>query len=144
MAEDVKDRFDPNKGQVVALAFTVANPDTGTNNTDITLSSGVNTRVPMPLAGSVVGISVKANDNLTAGTATFMAHKASTEWPDVGALSVQLTSATAYRNARYDSVRPGVMTFSAGDEIGVSYSTSEAYAPTTVDFDVVLFVMFDA
>jgi hypothetical protein len=138
------DTFNPKFGNMVAIPFTVSNPDTGASNTDIKVSSGINSLVPMPLAGSVVGISVKGNDNLTAGTITVKAHIASTEWTDAGALSVQLTSASGSSNAKYSSVRPGVMQFSAGNEIGVSYSTAAAYAPTTIDFDVVLFVMFNA
>jgi hypothetical protein len=36
------------------------------------------------------------------------------------------------------------MSFDAGDHIGVSYTTDATYAPTTVDYDVVLLVMYDA
>ena len=118
------DTFDVKKfGAVVPLQLSVANAVTNQTNTDLALPGG-NTLFTMPAAGSVVGIAVKASANVTAGTATFKAHKAGTEFTDQSALAVQLTSAATNSNAAYGTVRPGVMTFAAGDGIGVSYTSS--------------------
>jgi hypothetical protein len=138
------DELSPKFGQVVAFHFAVANPDTGATNTDLTIGGGQGTLLKMPAAGSVVGIGVSGNADITAGTAHFHAHKAGTEFTNVSALTVELTSAAADHDGDSALVRPGVMSFDAGDKIGVSYTTDATYAPTTVDYDVVLLVMLDA
>ena len=139
------DALNPKHGNLGTYQFSVANPDTSATNIDIPLAGtlAANTLEKMPAAGSVVGISVKNNADVTAGTITFHAHKASTEWPDASALAVQLTSGSTLKRGSSGTVRPGVMTFAAGDDIGVSYSTSASYAPTTDDYDVELMVEFD-
>jgi hypothetical protein len=55
------DELSPKMGNAVSFCFSVANPDTGATNTDLTLSGGQGTLLEMPAAGSVVGIGVKGN-----------------------------------------------------------------------------------
>jgi hypothetical protein len=139
------DYFDAGKyGAVVPLHYQVANAATNAADVDLTVPGGANTLQTMPAAGSVVGISIKASANVTAGTVTFRAHKAGTEWADVGYPAPQLSSAATNSNATYVAVRPGFMTFAAGNTVGVSYSSSTDAAPTnTNDYEAILFVQLN-
>jgi hypothetical protein len=140
------DFFDPAKfGAIVPLHYQVANAATNAADTDLTVPGGANTLYTMPVGGSVVGISVKSSANVTAGTATFRAHLAGTEFADVGYPAPVLSSAAASSNASYASVRPGALKFTAGQTVGVSYSSTTDCAPTnTNDYEAVLFVQLNA
>jgi hypothetical protein len=137
------DHFDAGKfGAIVPFTFSIQNATTNVTNTDLSHTADT-TGVVMPASGSVVGISVGSSANVTAGTATFQAHKASTEFADVGAPAVVLDSTNS--NATYASVRPGVLKFTAGQKVGVSITTSTDCAPTnTNDFAAVLWVQLNA
>jgi len=135
-------------GSVIAIPFAVANAITGRTNTDLALPGG-NTLAVMPFAGSVIGLGVRASAEVTAGAATFKVHKDGTEIADAGSISVGIaanTDTTAVDDLETQGTcRPGVMKFSAGDGIGVSYSSSTDLAPTNSnDFDAVLIVMLDS
>jgi hypothetical protein len=140
------DFYDPAKfGAIVAIHFIVANAVTNAANVDLTMGGNTNTLAVMPVAGSVVGISVKSTANVTAGTATFRAHLASTEFADVGYPAPVLSSAATNSNASYASIRPGALKFTAGQTVGVSYVTTTDCAPTdTNDYDAILFVQLNA
>ncbi len=135
--------FDPKFGAYVALNFNVSNVDTAATNTDLTVADGVGTLAVMPYAGSVVGLSIKANTNVTAGTIAFNAHKESTEYAQASSLLTTLTTAAGSSNIGYTSVRPGVLTFAAGDGIGVSVSSATNVAATTVDYSAILWVQLN-
>lgn len=137
------DHLDPAKfGAVIPLHFQVANAVTNQTNTDLTVPGGANTLFAMPVAGSVVGISVKASANVTAGTVTFRAQKAGTEWADTGYPAPVLDATNS--NATYVTVRPGAFTFAAGNGVGVSYTSSTDAAPTnTNDYEAILFVQLN-
>ena len=63
--------------------------------------------------------------------------------PQTGYPNPGLNSTTAVRES-YASIRPGILTFSAGEGLGVSYTTSTDCAPTdSNDYAVALFVQFD-
>lgn len=125
---------------MVAIPFSVANAVTNATNVDLA-GAGGNTLVAMPKAGSVVGIAVSASADLTAGSATVKAHKASTEFTEASAIALTLND-TNQRS--YSFIRRGAVKFAAGDTIGVSYSSTTDMAPTnTNDLDALLFVMFD-
>lgn len=137
------DVFHPKFGSAVAIPFAVANAVTNQTNTDLAMAGG-NTLAVMPQSGSVVGIGAKASANLTAGTGSFRAHKAGTEFAQSGYPNPSLSSAAGVSNASYATIRPGVLTFDAGDTVGVSYTSSTDMAPTNSnDFDVILYVVFD-
>ena len=139
------DTFNPKFGNIVAIPFNIANPDTTASGTNTFCSWGANavTGVAMPLAGSVVALTVRGNANVTAGTIAFNPHKAGTVYAQSSSLLTTLTTASGASNVGYASVRPGVLTFAAGDLIGVGYLSATNYAATTIDFDALLFVTFN-
>ena len=139
------DVFDPKFGQVVALSYVVSNINTGASgtNTFMTLASGVNTLATMPYSGSVVGLGVKANANVTTATAAFSVHKDGTAYAQASGITATLTTASGSSNKGYGTLRPGVLTFVAGDGVGVNYATATNYAATTIDYDAQLYVVFD-
>lgn len=134
------DTFNPKFGAICQLQFVKSNIDTGASSTNsyMTLASGVNTGMTMPYAGSIVALSVSANANVTTATVAFNAHNGGTAYAQESSLLTTLTTAAGSSNAKYSSVRPGVLTFAAGDKIGVVYASATNYAATTVDYDVVL------
>ena len=134
------DEFDAGKhGAILAIPFSKANLTTGESNSDLT--AGQDTLHVMPAAGSVIGISIRSNASLTAGTITAKAHKTGTEYTDTGAPAPACSSAA---QVSYATVRPGAVTFSAGDTLGVSVSTTTTLNPTnSVDVDALLFVQLD-
>ena len=136
------DTFSPKFGPTVALHFQASNIDTGASGTNTfgILPGTTNTLAVMPAAGSVVALAVKANGNVTTGTAAFNVHKAGTAYSQVSSLLTTLTTASGSSNVGYNTVRAGVLTFVAGDQIGVNYATATNYAATTVDFDAILYV----
>ena len=137
------DYFNPKFGPTVALSFNVSNVDTAATNTDLTVADGVGTLALMPYAGSIVGLSIKANANVTAGTIAFNVHKESTEYAQASSLLTTLTTASGSSNIGYTTVRPGVLTFAAGEGIGVSVSSATNLAATTVDYSAILWVQLN-
>lgn len=123
-----------------ALQFSVANAITNQSNVDLTVPGG-NTIAVMPKAGSIVGLSVNASADLTAGSVTVKAHKDGTEYAVASAPTLTLSDTV---QESYASVRRGAITFAAGEGIGVSYSSTTDAAPTnTNDYDAVVYVVFD-
>jgi hypothetical protein len=136
----MSDYFDSGKfGAIVAIPFSKADMTTGESNTDLTAGQG--TLQAMPVGGSVVGIAIMANASLTAGTITARAHSNSTEFADTGYPAPACSSAA---QASYATVRPGAVTFDAGDKLGVSVTTTTTLDPTnSLDVDALLFVQLD-
>ena len=124
------DTFHPKFGPTVALHFQASNIDTG--------ASGTNTFGILP--GTTNTLAVKANGNVTTGTAAFNVHKNGTAYSQVSSLLTTLTTASGSSNIGYSTARAGVLTFVAGDQIGMNYLTATNYAATTVDFDAILYV----
>lgn len=139
------DYFDPKFGAICSLSFIKSNIDTGASATNsyATLASGVGTGATMPYAGSVIALSVSANANVTTATVAFDVHNAGTAYAQASSLLTTLTTAAGSSNAKYSSVRPGVLTFAAGDKIGVVYASATNYAATTVDYDVTLWYVLN-
>jgi len=139
------DEFNAGKyGGIIAIPFGVANAVTNQTNTDLTASDATytNTLVVMPKGGSVVGISVQASAEVTVDSATFRAQKDGTEFAQSGYPAPVLSTANTQQS--YASIRPGVLTFSAGEGLGISYTSTTNMAPTnTNDFTALLFVQLD-
>lgn len=137
------DYFDAGKfGAIVPFTFTIQNATTNASNTDLSYTADT-TSVVMPVDGSVVGISVGSSANVTAGSAAFRAHKASTEYADSGYPVATLDATNS--NASYGTIRPGVLKFTAGQKVGVSVTTATDMSPTnTNDFAAVLWVQLNA
>ena len=140
------DEFNAGKyGGIVALVFGVANAATSKTAEDLTFSDATynNTLATMPKGGSVVGVSVQASAAVTAGSVTFAAHKDGTEFAQSGFPNPELESVTNDTES-YASIRPGVLTFDAGNALGVSYTSDATLAPTnTNDFAAILWVQMD-
>lgn len=138
------DEFNAGKfGAIVALQFGVQNAVTEQTATDLGEPSvAAGTLVVAPKAGSVVGISVQASAEVTAGSATFRAQKDGTEFAQSGYPAPILNTTSTQQS--YASIRPGILTFSAGEGLGVSYASATDCAPTnTNDYSATLFVQFD-
>jgi hypothetical protein len=139
------DEFNAGKyGAIFGIPFGVANAVTNQTNTDLTCSDAtyVNTLFVAPKGGSVIGISVQASAEVTVNSATFRAHKDGTEFAQSGYPAPALNTTSTQQS--YASIRPGVLTFSAGEGLGVSYTSTTNMAPTnTNDFTAILFVQLD-
>ncbi len=137
------DFFDAGKyGAGFAFNYYVGNAVTNQTNTDLALPVSSDTLLVMPQDGSVVAVTVQATAEVTAGAVTFKAHKDGTEFTQTGAPAPVLnTTNTQQTNA---TVRPSVLTFSQGEGLGVSYSSTTDAAPTnTNDYSATLFVQLD-
>ncbi len=134
--------FDPKKfGSMIAIPFSKSNITTQASNEDLALAGGVTTFIA-PAAGSIIGISA-ACAAITAGTMTLTPHKASTEYANVGTPIPALTSDND-TNGTYATVRPGAVTFAAGDALGISVTSTTTLNPTnTLDIDAVLFIQLN-
>ena len=139
------DTFDPKFGAFATISFVKSNPDTSASgtNTYLSLASEVGTGAPMPYAGSIVALSVTANANVTGATIAFAPHSGGTAYAQQSGLTVTLTTAAGASNVGYSNVRPGVLTFAAGDKIGINYASATNYAATTIDYDALMVVCFN-
>ncbi len=125
---------------IVAIPFSKANIVTAQTDTDLVLPGG-NTIAVMPKAGHVVSVSANLNAAITAGgNVTIEVHKDGTELAESAAPVLTLTTAV---QESYASVRARALQFSAGDGLGVSYSSATDTTPTnTLDLDCILYVAF--
>lgn len=101
-----------------------------------TVESGSNDYV-MPWAGSIVGMSVRHNADLTGGTITWR--------PTIGGTAnATMTCTTDDTNQQDYAVTEGrAVPFTAGARIGVDWTKSGTVAPTTTDAAIVLFVLLE-
>ena len=136
----MSDEFNVGKfGAVVAIPFGKANLTTGESDTDLTAEQS--TLHVAPKGGSVVGVGVRASASITAGTITATPHKAGTEFADTGTPAPVCSSAA---QQSWATVRPGAVSFDAGDTLGVSVTTTTTLNPTdSLDVDAVLYVQLD-
>ena len=136
--------FDSKKwGAILAIPFGAANATTGESNTDLTAAGGQTTVFIVPAGGSILGISASC-PAITAGSVTLTPHKASTEYAHLGVPQPVLSS-TNDTNGTYGTIRPGVLTFAAGDAIGISMTSTTTLNPTnTIDVEAVLFIQLNA
>jgi hypothetical protein len=142
----MSDEFNAGKyGAIVAVEYAVANAVTNKTNEDVVLAGGVNSLWVAPKGGSVVGISAQASAEVTAGSVTFRAQKDGTEFAQSGYPAPVLDDGTSGATQQtYASIRPGVLTFSAGEGIGVSYTSTTDAAPTdSNDYNVFVFMQLD-
>ena len=134
------DEFNSKHGSVIAIPFYKTNLTTGESNTDMVLPSA-GTLHTMPKAGSVVGISLRCTAAITAGTITGRVHSGGTEIATAGYPTAVLGSAST---GSYGTVRAGALTFSAGDALGISVTTTTTLDATdSLDIDGLLFVVLD-
>lgn len=92
-----------------------------------------------PFAGSIVGISVRGSAAITAGGASAAVFKAQVAGATVNmAVALDSTTNTTINSA---SQGPGVDTFTAGQTLAMSVTTSGTFAPTTTEYVGFLFVL---
>ena len=136
------DYFDGKKyGCVMALGpFTIANATTQESDSD--LAYGQSSYAAMPASGSVVAISIYANAEVTAGSATVRAHSSGTEMTGTGYPAPVVN--TTNTQVSYATASPGAITFSAGDKLGLSVTSTTTLDPTdSLEVDGWLFVQLD-
>lgn len=138
------DYFDAGKfGSIVAIPFSDDNIAASATATDLILKGG-GTLIVAPYSGSIVAIGAMVNAAVTGGILTVNVHKASTEFAAVGTPAPVLDTAT-YTTYSYGTVRPGAVTFSAGDTLGLSYTTTAGFLPDgSLDLDAVLYIQLNA
>ncbi len=88
----------------------------------------------MPWAGSVIALSVQADEAAGAGVSTFDAKKDATQF------SIDLSLAADATEA-YDTYAPGTYRFAAGQALGASYTSGTLTTNAGVRLDV--YVLFD-
>ncbi|MBK8434125.1 MAG: hypothetical protein IPL28_23815 [Chloroflexi bacterium] len=135
------DTFNADKfGSFLTIPFSKTNLTTGASNEDLLLGSG-STLFVAPAAGSVVALSSRSAAAITAGTITIKTHAAGTEHTQAAAPTNALSSAA---QVHYDTAAPGLVSFAAGDTLGISVTTTTTLDPTnTLDVDGFLFVQFN-
>jgi len=120
---------------VVPLVFQSSNvPDSAGNAGTVEPASN---DYVMPFAGSIVGLSVRHNADLTGGTITWR--------PTIGGTAdTTLTVVTDDTNQQaYASQAAEVVKFAAGARLGIDWTKTGTVAPTTTDVTAILFVVLD-
>lgn len=122
------------------ISFKITNATTGESNTDLS-RDGTGTYWCAPKAGSIVGIGAACSAAITAGSATFKPHVASTEYTDT---STPAPVCSSSNQGSYAMIPPRKLTFTAGQLLGISVTTTTTLnATNTLDFDVDLYVALD-
>jgi hypothetical protein len=125
--------LDPKFGTAITLIFGKSNI-AANGITDLTfVSGGVGFKVPTGYAFHPVLLHAETNADITAGTGTFKVIDNGTEL--VNGPSAVLSDLV---QAASDVERYGVEPIAAGHVVGVSITTTAAYAPETGDVDAVL------
>lgn len=126
--------------QVVSFSWIVDNPAAGAGNIAMNCfgSQSVN-QVVMPWDGQIIAMTATTTTNLDAETITFNLVKNGSAG---GMNSVQLTSSILKTSETYFAYTDAGHAFSAGDLIGVIYTTTGSYAPTTLDYVVTVYIRY--
>jgi hypothetical protein len=126
----------------LALPFQKADATTQLTNSDLLYGGGALTYFTAPGPGSVLGVSGNCQA-ITAGTLTLTPHKGGTEYAETG-VPQPVLNATNDVAGSYATVRPGALTFVAGDQLGISVTTTTTLDPTnTLDVDATLFIQLN-
>ncbi len=126
--------------QVMALSWTIDNPGAGASNQNMLAvgSESIN-QVVMPWDGQIVAMTATTSANLSVETITFSLIKNGSA---AGMNSVQLTTSILKISETYFAYTDAGHAFSAGDLIGVLYTTSASYAATTLDHVVTVYIRY--
>jgi flagellar hook protein FlgE len=101
------------------------------SQTDVALSAMVSMNfdtIKMTRSGSIVGISSRLTEDITAGTITIKITKNGTP------LTLQLVHTSGTGSTAVQAA--GIDTYTAGDLIGIQITTDGSFAPTTTDLEV--------
>jgi hypothetical protein len=135
MSQAIDSKF----GGYVAIPFEATNLNSSLTNGAMAIGAG-NTEVIVPFSGSLVGIGVRGTSAAPAGTAAFVATVNGVQF---GRLSATVSTATANTNQAYGTRAVGEVSFSAGDAVTIQAVTSTTFAPTTIEYDAVLYIQLD-
>ena len=102
--------------------------------------SGALQQIVMPAAGSVVKSSIQLSASVSGGTLTAKPAKNGGAFAGTG-LNLAITSGDyLYAETAVDTTG---LTFSAGDKLGVLLTSNGAFAPTSADVQILLYVVFN-
>jgi len=132
MTQTIDSKF----GGYVAIPFEATNLNSSLTNGAMAIGAG-NTEVIVPFSGSLVGIGVKGNAAATAGTAAFVATVNGVQFTR---LSATVSTAAANTNKASGTRSVGEVSFNAGDAVTIQAVTSTTFAPTTIEYDAILYI----
>lgn len=120
----------PNKSNIVAIPFYVADASGQSQSATAMSAAGEATatdcaQVPIPWAGSIVGLSIQVEAARTAGTLTIQPSINGT----AGATTLTIDDDPAQYN--YTSWRRGLYPITAGQRVGCLWSSDSAWAAST-------------
>ncbi len=122
------------KNNVLSLPFQAANvPDAA--GSMITLNADNTEYPPMTHAGSIIGLSVRHNADLSGGVITWTPTVNGTPVTGISVVTDD-THQQAYISIRSEAVR-----FAAGDRLGIAWTKTGTVAPTTTDVVAQLIVL---
>lgn len=116
--------------------FALANLAASQTATDVPVVGGVANTIPAVKSGCIVGYAIQLSAAFSAGTAEVGLEVGGTESV---AVSIDTASTTEY----VGTYEYGDYPFSAGDTIGVTYTTDGSASPETNDAIVRVYVIFD-
>lgn len=102
--------------------------------------SGTTDGLVMRKAGSIVGMSAVMGAGVAAGTLTI---EPTLNGTDVTDASLDLTMTMGSPNDAYANAAPGVITFTAGQTVGVHLTTDGSFSPTNENIRVTVEVIYD-
>lgn len=120
------------KAQAEAWAFGVTN----LGDADGSALAGVGDAYVALHAGSIIGLSVRHNADLTGGVITWKPTVNGTAKNGLGVVTDDT------HQSAYDTCEAHVINFAAGDYIGLAYSKTGTVAPTTTEVAALLRVVY--
>jgi hypothetical protein len=119
--------MEPKKSNIVPLDFYVMAPTTAATATALIvgdIDGHTFTRRTIPFDGSIVGLSVQGQVYVGSGSITFRVMDGGTAASGISAVSCDTTNTGNY----YTTLRRGQYPVSAGDVLGVTYTSAVLYA----------------
>lgn len=101
------------------------------------------TGVPMPHAGSITGLTIATSANKTAGVATVTPTINGTAIAAATGLAAVALANAAAKAVKFIDAQIAGTRFQQGDLLGVKLTTDGSYLPTTLDWEVIIYVEFE-
>lgn len=94
----------------------------------------------MPQAGSVIGFSVNLTGTLTTGTLSFTPMKNAAVMQQFANGTINIGTLSTFQKVQ---AQQGLLSFAAGDTLGLTFQKTGTIAPTTRDANALLLVLLD-
>jgi len=145
----------PNDGMASAFSeeyFSFGQSQAAASQSAVALKRNVNaatsgslniTGVPMPHAGSIVGVTIATSANKTAGVATVTPTINGTAIAAATGLAAVALANAAAKKVQFIDAQVAGARFQQGDLLGVKLTTDGSYLPTTLDWEVIVYVEFE-